>query len=313
MAQGDSKIRTPIALLIFNRPVTTSRVFEEIRRAQPPLLLVVADGPRPDHPKDLEQCAATRAIIDRVDWSCEVRKNFSNTNLGCKKRVSSGVTWIFQEAQEAIILEDDCLPHPTFFRFCEALLEKYREDGRIGHIGGVNFQFGRKRTDHSYYFSRYNHVWGWASWRRAWEGYDPDLRRWPEIRDGRWLVDFLADKRLVAYWWGIFEKVYENRIDTWDYQWTFHCWAQNRLSIIPGVNLVSNIGFDGGATHTKGRNRYANLETAPMGFPLHHPPYVLRDALADKFTETHHYLIKFSLATVFQGLKYRAKSLLHEL
>ena len=151
---------TPVAFIIFNRPDTTKRVFAEIAKARPPKLLVIADGPRADHPADVEKCAAVRAIIDGVDWDCEVLKNYSDVNLGCKRRVSSGLDWVFDTVEEAIILEDDCLPHPTFFRFCEEMLEKYRDDKRIAMISGDNLQFGRKRTGYSYYFSRYPHIWG---------------------------------------------------------------------------------------------------------------------------------------------------------
>lgn len=159
----DFQLKTPVAFLIFNRPDTTRRVFAEIAKARPPKLLVVADGPRADHPDDVEKCAAVRAIIDGIDWDCKVLTNYSDINLGCKRRVSSGLDWVFDTVEEAIILEDDCLPHPAFFRFCEEMLNKYRDDKRIAMISGDNFQFGRKRTEYSYYFSRYPHIWGWAS------------------------------------------------------------------------------------------------------------------------------------------------------
>ena len=178
---SDFQLTTPVAFLIFNRPDTTARVFEAIRQAKPPKLLVVADGPRPDRPDDVEKCKAARAIIDRVDWACEVLTNYSDLNLGCGKRPATGITWVFEQVEEAIIFEDDCLPHPSFFRFCEELLNYYRHDERIMVISGNNFQFGRNRTDDSYYFSRYNHIWGWASWRRAWEYFDYDLKLWPKI------------------------------------------------------------------------------------------------------------------------------------
>src|SRR5665648_587346 len=165
------QLKTPVAFIIFNRPETTRRVFAEIAKARPTKLLVIADGPRATHPDDAEKCAVVRAIIDGVDWDCEVLKNYSDVNLGCKRRVSSGLDWVFDTVEEAIILEDDCLPHPTFFRFCEEMLAKYRDDKRIAMISGDNFQFGKKRTEYSYYFSRYTHIWGWASWRRAWDNY----------------------------------------------------------------------------------------------------------------------------------------------
>lgn len=284
------QLKTPVAFIIFNRPETTSRIFEEIRKSRPPLLLLVADGPRPGHPTDAEQCAQTRAIGEQVDWDCEIRKNYSEVNLGCKGRVSSGLNWVFSEVEEAIILEDDCLPHPTFFQFSEELLKKYRNDDRIGHIGGVNFQFGRTRGPYSYYFSRYTHIWGWASWRRAWKGYDPDLTLWPKAKEEKWLQDFLGDLSLVGYWTNVFERVYQRQIDTWDYQWTFHCWTGNRLAIIPNVNLISNIGFDTKATHTVGRSKFNHMKTEAMRFSLSHPPIIMRDSAADEYTEKYHYL-----------------------
>lgn len=289
----DLRLKTPVAFIIFNRPRTTQQVFEEIRKARPPLLLLIADGPRPGHPSDVEQCAQARAIVDRVDWDCEVRKTCAEINLGCGKRVSSGLDWVFTEVEEAIVLEDDCLPHPSFFQFCEESLQKYRDDDRIGHIGGVNFQFGKERSPYSYYFSRYDHIWGWASWRRAWKGYDPNLVSWPILKKQKWLRDFLGDLSLVSYWTNIFDKVYQHQIDTWDYQWLFHCWNQNRLALIPGVNLISNIGFDRNATHTTGQSKFNNMKTDAMKFPLSHPPFVVRDSAADEYTEKHHYFIRF--------------------
>ncbi|MDO8445565.1 MAG: glycosyltransferase family 2 protein [Deltaproteobacteria bacterium] len=293
-------LKTPVVFIIFNRPEATATVFEEIRRAKPPKLMVIADGPRPDRPGEVEKCAAARAVIDRVDWPCEVFTNYSDVNLGCKHRVSSGLNWVFDVVEEAIILEDDCVPHPTFFRFCEELLERYRDDKRVMVISGNNFQFGRKRTGYSYYFSRYNHVWGWASWRWAWRHYDVDMKLWPEIRDGKWLSDLHSDDDSVHYWTTVFEKVYRGEIDTWDYQWTFACWVQSGLSILPSVNLVSNIGFGHEATHTKGESRFANMKTEAMNFPLAHSPLVVRDSIADSFTERNIFLPRttFSLRVI---------------
>jgi hypothetical protein len=282
---SDFQLKTPVAFIIFNRPDTTKRVFAEIAKARPPKLLVIADGPRATRPDDAEKCAAARAIIDNVDWDCEVLTNYSDVNMGCKRRVSSGLDWVFDTVDEAIILEDDCLPHPTFFRFCEEMLEKYRDDERIAMISGDNFQFGRKRTEYSYYFSRYPHIWGWASWRRAWENYDVDMKQWPEIRDGGWLEDLLGSKVSYLYWKYIFENVYKGKIDTWDYQWTFSCWIQGALAVIPNVNLVSNIGFGIKAEHTKVKDKFAEIETESMSDPISHPEYILRDSKADFLVE----------------------------
>ncbi|TLD42258.1 MAG: HlpA protein [Candidatus Jettenia ecosi] len=297
------KLETPVVFLIFNRPDTTEKVFEVIRQAKPPKLLVVADGPRADRSGEVEKCAAVRAIIDRVDWDCEVLKNYSDINMGCKQRISSGLDWVFDTVEEAIILEDDCLPHPTFFRFCEELLEKYRSDERIAMIGGINFQFGKKRTNNSYYFSRYNHIWGWASWSRAWQYYDVEMRAWPLIRDGKWLEDILGDSRLAKHWEGVFQATFEGKINTWDYQWAFACWMQGALAILPNSNLVSNIGFNTEATHTSGQNAFANMRTESLEFPLLHPRYLIHDAMADKYTEKVHFSINSTPIRVINKFK----------
>lgn len=280
----DWELNKPVAFIIFNRPDTTRKVFEAIRQTRPPILLVVADGPRTDKPGEAERCAAVRRIIDGVDWPCEVLKNYSDTNLGCKKRVSSGLDWVFKTVEEAIILEDDCLPHPTFFRFCEELLEKYRDDERVAMVSGDNFQFGKRRTDYSYYFSIYPHIWGWASWRRTWNMYDVGMRTWPEIRDGGWLTDIFGDGRTARYWSDIFERTYRNEIDTWDHQLTFSLCARRSLVLLPNINLVANIGFGAGASHTSSGSFVANLPVEPMLFPLRHPPFMARDTVADRFT-----------------------------
>jgi len=270
---------------VFNRPDTTERVFSEIAKARPPKLLVVADGPRPNRPGEQEKCAHVRALIERVNWDCEVLTNYSDVNLGCKRRVSSGLDWVFQNAEEAIILEDDCLPHPCFFPYVEQLLDKFRHDERVMHIGGVNLQFGRRRTDASFYFSRYNHIWGWATWRRAWAHYDVKLSLWPSVRDGGWLNDVFGNPAQAAYWSRIFQKVYDGLIDTWDYQWTFSCWMQNGLAVLPSVNLISNIGFRSDATHTREASMLGNIPLGEMRFPLVDPMFFVRDAIADGFTE----------------------------
>lgn len=280
-------MHTPVAFLIFNRPDTTERAFAEIAKARPPKLLVVADGPRQHHPDDVAACRATRAIIERVDWDCEVVTNYSDENLGCKRRVSSGLSWVFDSVGEAIVLEDDCLPEQTFFRFCEELLDKYREDERVTMISGDNFQFGRKRTPYSYYFTRWIHVWGWASWRRVWSHYDVDIKTWPDVRDTNWLAEVLEDPASVDYWREIFDLVYASRIDTWDYQLAFASWMQNGLSVVPEINLISNIGFGQAATHTGASNTVNKLAELPrhsIAFPLQHPTAVGRNGVADRFT-----------------------------
>ena len=284
---ADFILTTPVAFIIFNRPETTARVFVEIARARPPKLLVVGDGPRLSHAGEAERVAETRTIIDQVDWPCEVLTNFSATNLGCRKRVSSGIDWVFEQVEEAIILEDDCLPDPSFFRYCQELLIRYRADQRIGMISGDNFQFGRRYDENSYYLSKYMHIWGWASWRSRWQGsYDESLRQWPRIRDEGRLADLVQEKDEVSYWRRIFERVYKGRIDTWDYQWVLANWLAGRLAILPATNLISNIGFDAAATHTTWNSPLAKLPVVPMTFPMKHPVAMVHNRTADRHCDS---------------------------
>jgi len=281
----DFKLTTPVAFIIFNRPDTTELVFAEIAKAKPTKLLVISDGARKDKAGEAEKVAASRSIINRVDWDCEVLTNFSDVNLGCKVRVSSGINWIFDNVEEAIILEDDCLPDPTFFRFCQEMLDRYRLDSRIGMISGDNFQYGRSRNEDSYYFSKLVHVWGWASWRDRWkDSYDVNLEKWPLIRDGKWLFDILGNAKEVSVWTRIFENTYQGKIDTWDYQWVFANWIEGRINVMPNVNLISNIGFGDDATHTKAPSSLANMLTAPIVFPIKHPLVISTNLQADKIT-----------------------------
>ncbi len=199
--------------------------------------------------------------------------------------MSSAIDWFFSNVQEGIILEDDCVPDQSFFSFCQELLEKYRDDERIMMISGDNFQFGRKRTEGSFYFSRYFHIWGWASWRRAWSHYDVDMNSWPEFRENGYLNNFLSEKRMVKYWESIFNSVYNKLINTWDYQWVFSCWTQGGLSIMPDNNLVSNIGFDERSAHTTGDTIFSRLPTKKIEFPLVYPKYIIPDYASDRYTE----------------------------
>ena len=277
-------MRTPVVFIIFKRPETTARVFAEIATARPSKLLIVADGPRPDKPGEAEQCALTRSIVQRVDWECDVLTNFSDVNLGCGHRPATGISWAFEQVEEAIILEDDLVPHPTFFRFCEELLEKYWNDERVMHIGGTNdLQLDRRPL--SYIFSCHNICAGWATWRRAWKYFDFYVPSWPQLRHSTWLADTLEDAQGVAHWQKLFDQAYTlgDKADFWDYQWTFACWAQHGLSICPTVNLVTNIGFGPGATHTLfPKSQGGFLPMRAMDFPLQHPPNMIPDGEFDR-------------------------------
>jgi len=277
---------TPVAFLIFNRPDLTEIVFESIRKAKPNKLLVVADGPR--CAEEERKCEKARKIINKVDWDCELMINFSDKNLGCKQRVFSGLNWVFSEVEEAIILEDDCLPSLSFFFFCQTLLERYRHDERIFMISGDNFQTGQSRTAYSYYFSKYSHIWGWASWRRAWQHYDVDMKTWPEYKKLNLIRSVCEDLYEQKYWINIFDTVFSGAVDTWDYQWLYTCWSQNGLSILPDSNLISNIGFGRGATHISGESPWARLSVTDI-WEIKHPPFIVENHEADNYTFEFHY------------------------
>lgn len=274
--------QTPILFIIFNRPDTTQRVFDEIKKVKPSRLYVSADGPRAGRKDDEEKCKQTRAILEQVDWECEIVKNFSEVNKGCRNAVSSAITWYFSKVEEGIILEDDCLPHPHFFVYAEACLERYRNDMRVMHINGSNYQMGwKKNPEESYYFSRNNSIWGWASWRRAWAFYDVDMKLWPEVKKNQYHHVFALSKADAVNREQIFDLAYNKGIDTWDYQWSFAILANSGLSIVPNENLISNIGFGGEATHTTKMNKRANLPTHALTLPLTHPKFMIQDIESD--------------------------------
>jgi hypothetical protein len=278
-------VRSPILLIVFNRPDTTEKVFDLIRAARPTKLYVAADGARANREGEQERCERARQIATQVDWPCDVRTLFRERNLGCKQAVSQALDWFFDQEEEGIILEDDCVPHPSFFRFCDEMLEHYRDEPRVALISGDNFQFGRTYGETSYYFSRYVHIWGWASWRRMWKLYDRDARVWPEFsRQGRLETVLGGNAREVRYWTGKFEGVRSGQIDTWDYQLNLAMWANDMLAAIPQRNLVTNIGFGPGATHTSGGSKFADLPTASMPFPLRHPEAIAACKPADDYT-----------------------------
>jgi hypothetical protein len=278
-------LKTAVLFVIFNRPNTTKQVFEAIRKAKPPRLYVAADGPRADKPGEAEKVEQVRWIATQVDWDGEVKTLFRDENLGCRKGVSTAIDWFFENEEEGIILEDDCLPSQSFFWYCEELLERYREDMRIMAVSGDNFQKGHARNEFSYYFSRFNHCWGWASWRRAWSYYEKNMQSWPYIRDNNYLQDILLDKTAVQYWNKIFETAYRNKIDSWAYRWTFSCWIQNGLTVLPNVNLVSNIGFGEDGTHTSGDSPLSKMAAFELSFPLKHPNWMIKDKRADDYTQ----------------------------
>jgi hypothetical protein len=276
---------TAVLFVIFNRPETTRQVFEAIRKARPSRLYVAADGPRSDIAGEAEKCYETRKIVSEVDWICEVKTLFHSKNLNCGIAPSSAFSWFFEHEEEGIILEDDCLPSPSFFRFCQVLLEKYRNDNRIMHIGGNNFLNGWVNDpDYSYYFSRSGHIWGWATWRRAWQKFDYNIGLYEKLKNENYFENYFLNALEKVYRLRKFDQtITSTKVDWWDYQWDFARYVNTGLAIVPQKNLVRNIGFGENATHTHNKkSKHADLLAEDIDFPLKHPAFMIRDIASDR-------------------------------
>ncbi len=259
----------PVAFMIFNRPDYTKAVFAEIRKAQPKKLFVIADGPRT--PAEDAVCRETRAIVEHIDWPCDVQKSYAEKNLGLKERFRSGLNWFFENVEQGIILEDDCVPHPSFFRYAGEMLEKYKDDEQIMMISGDNF-LPEFKTEDSYFFSRYFPIWGWATWRRAWKKYDVAIESW-ELPENKERVKKMYMQRYMAkHMAKLFDDIREGRLNTWDVQWLYACLMSNGLCVLPAHNLISNIGTHG--THSEGSNQNLPTQDIYQDGDLRHPKSV---------------------------------------
>ncbi len=269
---------TPILFLIFNRLDTTKIVFEKIRSIKPAFLYVAADGPR----NELEKlkCEETRAVLNEIDWECELKLLFRDQNLGCGKAVSEGISWFFENEECGIILEDDCLPDDSFFNFASTLLDKYRDDKRIWHIGGNNFQDEIVRGHSSYYFSMFAHIWGWATWKDRWQKYKFNIENYDLQND---LNNYTDDKRIYNYFNRRKRQVASGTTNTWDYQWLFCMWQHYGYAIVPNQNLVTNIGFGNNATNTKINSFLANIPVQSLEL-IHFSDDIILNKSADLYT-----------------------------
>ncbi len=264
-----SSFETPILLLVFNRLDTTRRVFEVIRKVKPTRLFVSGDGPRHGNLLDPEKVNAVREFIaDSIDWPCTVSTLYRLENLGCKEAVSSGIDWFFSEVDNGIILEDDCLPHEDFFEYCEIMLQRFKSDYRIWHIGGVCC-LGKDDflEESSYYYSNYMHIWGWATWSDRWKYYTKEIPYLDDFKNLK-LIEGLSSSCLVRQQWlHSFNSVELNKVNTWDFQWYYCVWSNGGLAVLPKVNLVSNIGFGQDSTHTSESNHLlSNMRVVSMDF-----------------------------------------------
>lgn len=277
-------LSTAVGFIIFSRSNFVEQVFEVIAQAKPKKLFVIQDAPRLDRPGEAEKCAAARAVIQKVDWDCEVFTNFSEVNLGPGRRIATGMEWVFSHVEEAIFLEEDALPSLSYFSFCEAMLERYRHDKRVMSINGCNY-VNRNRTGDSYYFSKYFDCWGWALWKRSWGYYDYHMKSWPEFQQSGSLDQIFEDPYEKEYWRGAFERMYRDpqEINTWDIQLQYAIWSQSGLIVSPNKNLIGNIGCnDLEGLHATGK--YDPRADVPIEQlkEIKHPSFVVRNREADQ-------------------------------
>lgn len=285
-------LKTPVALIVFNRPKLTRVLMKRIGELRPRQLFLIADGPRAGRAGEAELCEEVRRIVSAVDWPCEVYKDFAEANLGCKRRVVSGLDWLFEQVEDAIILEDDILPDPSFFTYCEEMLERFREDDRVAMVTGFNIGADEAQVPESYYFSALTHIWGWATWRRAWRHYDEHLTAWPEVKRSGALRRVFPAASARRYWTAILDGMYEGKgPNTWDYQWMLTNIRRGGLSVTPSVNLVENLGFGADATHVTDSAGAPKVGVGRLTFPLEHPPAVVAsqelDAIDQRLSEWH--------------------------
>jgi hypothetical protein len=287
-------LSTPVVLILFNRPEHVKQVFATIAEAKPKVLFIIADGPRT--PDEEGKCLDARSVIQRVNWPCEVLTNIADRNLGCRKRIVSGLNWVFSLVEQAIILEDDCVPHHSFYNYCETLLNSYRHNDRVMEVSGCNYHKRRVGKGSSYFFSRYYHTLGWATWRRAWAYFDENIGTWAGLRQSpQWnaLFDNAGEN---AYWTAVYDQILAGGLQSsWDYQWQFARWCNNGLAAVPAVNLVSNIGFGPEATNTTLWHDFrARLPVYDIG-PIVHPSSITRDEDLDRYRFNRVELVKPSL------------------
>ena len=284
MLDGPMNEKVSVLLIAWRRPDTINKVLKAIGLYKPSKLFVACDGPIEGIPSEMRKVIETREAIDiGINWDCNVKYLYSDSNLGCREGVSRAVNWFFQNVEEGVILEDDCIPHPDFFNYCDQLLRRYRDDKRVWCISGCNSQGGHWRGDGNYFFGKIPQVWGWASWRRCWKHYDVNMKKWPKLKESNLLKTIFEDPLEEKYWTNIWDDLFLNgRPNTWDYQWCFTCMSNGGMTIFPNENLITNIGFGKDATHTIWEN-----EVTPFGKGLDeilHPSFVLKDSMADKYT-----------------------------
>lgn len=297
LTDSTPSLNTAVLFIVFNRPSNTTRVFEAIRNARPLHLYITSDGPRVGNKDDIEKVAKVRQIVSNVDWPCEVKFMFHNENLGCQFGPKSGIDWLFQNEEQGIILEDDCLPNLSFFLFCEEMLTRYKTNNSIMSITGTNITSGIE-FEHDYFISHYALMWGWATWRRAWSRYDSSLSEWENLKKTGWLRNMpIGSIPFQKSWTNTFDltKKLGNKATWWDYQWIYSCWLNNGMTIAPASNLIRNIGHSIDATHTLEYHPIlSNLTLNEIQWPLNHPENLRPNIDADLFIGKHWFSVSWS-------------------
>lgn len=278
--------KTPILFLVFNRPKETKQVFEIIRKIKPRRLFVAADGPRIDKKNENEICNHVRELATSIDWDCELVTLFRERNLGCKYAVSSAINWFFEQVDEGIILEDDCLPELSFFLYCEVLLKKYKSNEEVMHISGANLNDDLKFGDGTYFYSNYPNIWGWATWKRAWKKYDLELENTAFY--SRLIKSTFKFQSERTFWKSRIELLRTKGLDTWDYQWMFSIWKEKGICLNSNYNLVENIGFGNNSTHTKNKNPYLTPKTNQIVKVIHPSKFRILENAEIEFISTLH-------------------------
>jgi hypothetical protein len=291
----------PALIIIFNRPDKAQKMVDALRAIKPPVLYIAADGPRLHKPNDAALCSATRDAVKTIDWPCTVYTNFQESNLGCKRGVSTAISWFFTHVDAGIILEDDCIPTASFFRYASELLELYK-DSTVMHINGTTFNDTYDTS--SYYVSKIPLVWGWATWRRAWNHYDITMEKLPATTREMAARNEFGRGRYRAYWMSLCKHILKANIDTWDAQWVHTILSTNGVCLTPKNNLILNIGFDADATHTTESVAFARSHET-LHFPLTHPDTLTVNQSADAvtmdiaFTNTWQKKLRYSLQAIY--------------
>lgn len=274
----------PVVVIVFNRPEETKLLINALRKIKPANIFIIGDGPRKNG-TDLLKIRGVKSVLAEIDWECQIRENFSEINLGCQKRVSSGLSWVFSYVEKAIILEDDCIPNISFFEYCKDNLELYKNDTRVMSISGTRLAPVKGNNN---VFSNYSICWGWATWSRAWKYYENDLGDLDELIDRNFFRFFFGSRRASYYWCHIFSKLNAGKLNSWAYRWMLSCWKMNGLSLVPPCNLIENIGEGIDATHTKDKNKFLGVISTEMKIEDNYSK-IFHDLEMDRWIEDNFY------------------------